>query len=88
MNRYIPIVIFPALLMLAACGSGLSGAVQDEQTRFLREKSSEFGAKGVIMFEMRRKAVDSLLGECLGGEDGVNEKIICVTSALRLLEPE
>ena len=86
LNRYIPIYIFPALLLLAGCGGGLMGDVQNEQTRFLREKSAEIGSKDVVMFDIRRRATEKLIEGCHRKKANVEAKIDCVNTALKILD--
>ena len=84
LNRYIPIYIFPALLLLGACA--ITGD-DEEKMRWLREKSAEIGSKDVVMFDIRRRATEKLIEGCHRKKSNVEAKIDCVNTALKILAP-
>ncbi len=83
LNRYRPIVIFPALLLLAGCA--ITGD-DEEKMRFLREKSAEIGSKDVVMFDTRKRATDAVIRECLGNDVETVDKIACILLALEIVD--
>ncbi len=77
----------PLALMLVLAVGACSGLSADAMA-LLKEKSAEIGAKDVVMFDTRKRAVDGLIAMCLDLKlaTPIEQRIDCVKGALKLME--
>ena len=77
------IAIVCAALLVGACGFGSLSA---EDKAFFKATSSEIGSKGVVLFELRRRATDDIIELCLKEEGDATSKTACVKGAIEIVD--
>ncbi len=78
-RKWWPILVV-VLLAVSACVGG-------PPSEFVQEKMAELGAKDVILFDTRKRAVDALIRECLGADAETVDKIACIQLSLEVVDP-